>query len=411
MCADVRTRLDESLVPLLLAATRRHVPNAFLQTAVCMLLVWVGADSAWRARAIADGALEAAIEVISYHSSSDDTPASAANYDGCRGGGEAEAGSGQDVLRHATTALLSLTKGAAPAVAARALAAGAAPAVIAAMRVRRSDEDMQTQACVLLSELVVRSSNPATAVAPTDAADAMAAAIAAMDTHVHSPSLQHRACYALGVVWPAACTSAAACKGAAAGAVVRAMAMHAAAEEVQAAGCAALRNIHIGGRASSARRYDVAACVRSVLATLRAFAEHAELQCTALHALITLLAAGPDTIDNVAVAAAVQLDAATAVAAAQRTHAAHEHVPMLAARVLAALQRGAASAATLPTACEWPGCESAGGLRLQRCGACRVARYCSRACQLQHWEAHKPACRAARHRAAAAKNADHYARA
>jgi hypothetical protein len=28
------------------------------------------------------------------------------------------------------------------------------------------------------------------------------------------------------------------------------------------------------------------------------------------------------------------------------------------------------------------------------CGACRVAHYCSRACQAQHWKQHKPVCKA-----------------
>jgi hypothetical protein len=103
------------------------------------------------------------------------------------------------------------------------------------MRPRRADEHMQTQACILLSELVVRSSNPAAALAPTEAAHATAAVIAAMGRapiRAFACELQHRGCYALAVVWPAACASAAASQGAVADAVVRAMAAHATAAKV-----------------------------------------------------------------------------------------------------------------------------------------------------------------------------------
>jgi hypothetical protein len=68
MTARARAWRRASVVPLLLATMRRHVPNAFLQTTGCMLLAWVGGDSAWRARAIADGALEAVIEALAHHS-------------------------------------------------------------------------------------------------------------------------------------------------------------------------------------------------------------------------------------------------------------------------------------------------------------------------------------------------------
>lgn len=56
-----------------------------------------------------------------------------------------------------------------------------------------------------------------------------------------------------------------------------------------------------------------------------------------------------------------------------------------------------------PLACSNPGCGNLGGAseaalvggRSCVCGGCRVARYCGRDCQHQHWKAaHKPVCKA-----------------
>ena len=48
-------------------------------------------------------------------------------------------------------------------------------------------------------------------------------------------------------------------------------------------------------------------------------------------------------------------------------------------------------------------CEACGmaSPELKRCSACHRAGYCSRQCQVQHWPAHKAACKAARRAAAA----------
>jgi len=55
-----------------------------------------------------------------------------------------------------------------------------------------------------------------------------------------------------------------------------------------------------------------------------------------------------------------------------------------------------------PIACNNPSCSNISGPtdiqlvsgRSGLCASCQVARYCSRACQKQHWKQHKPVCKA-----------------
>jgi len=62
----------------------------------------------------------------------------------------------------------------------------------------------------------------------------------------------------------------------------------------------------------------------------------------------------------------------------------------------------ALSTLAISCACNNPHCSNLDGLselelvqgRARLCGKCRVARYCSRECQAQHWKLHKPACKA-----------------
>jgi hypothetical protein len=56
----------------------------------------------------------------------------------------------------------------------------------------------------------------------------------------------------------------------------------------------------------------------------------------------------------------------------------------------------------VPCLCNNPACTNISGPtelslvsgRSCVCGGCRVAHYCSRACQSQHWKQHKPVCKA-----------------
>jgi hypothetical protein len=67
----------------------------------------------------------------------------------------------------------------------------------------------------------------------------------------------------------------------------------------------------------------------------------------------------------------------------------------------------------VPCICNNPACTNSTGPtelslvsgRSCVCGGCRVAHYCSRACQSQHWKQHKPMCKALAAAAAAAEPA------
>jgi hypothetical protein len=62
----------------------------------------------------------------------------------------------------------------------------------------------------------------------------------------------------------------------------------------------------------------------------------------------------------------------------------------------------ALTAVAIPHACNNPSCRNVRELREQKvvsgsgctCGNCRVARYCSKECQVQHWQQHMPVCNA-----------------
>ena len=101
----------------------------------------------------------------------------------------------------------------------------------------------------------------------------------------------------------------------------------------------------------------------------------------------------------------------------QSAATAQQHAAQAGPAVLAQLLQGLGLAlCSMPagTVCNNPLCKSltpelseqqlvVGSSR--RCSGCRVARYCSKGCQVAHWKQHKPACKAAAAAAAAAKTA------
>jgi hypothetical protein len=91
------------------------------------------------------------------------------------------------------------------------------------------------------------------------------------------------------------------------------------------------------------------------------------------------------------------------------------HIRLQLAQKLQQLAAAVISQLPLPYCCNNPGCRNLAGLseqelvsgRSSRCSGCKVARYCSRECQAQHWGApagHKAACKRLRAGAAPAQH-------
>jgi hypothetical protein len=155
-----------------------------------------------------------------------------------------------------------------------------------------------------------------------------------------------------------------------------AMRAHAGEGRLQNAGCAAL---HIVACASDAGEAAVRACGGADVARAAARA-HPDAFAAPHHNHATALLQTLETEDFLPGITAAFAPASAAAAAAA-----------------AAAAVAAAAPASAAPVCARPGCDAAGdGIKLRRCSACRVTRYCSRACQELHWRAHKPVCRAAR---------------
>jgi hypothetical protein len=255
---------------------------------------------------------------------------------------------------------------------------------------------------------------PEVALAPDMACNALEAVCAALRRHVRrSPnndddaSAAEAGCHAVTCLWPDAHTRAR--RGVTAAAVVVAMDAHPRDAAVAAAGCLSLQTLLLSSsssrRAEAAGndggdvRYDGMAVARALHAALRAHPRAADVKLcgeAALSALSAAVHAAPNEYRHDALQPRSMTADAHGVTAAEA--ALRARFPELAAQHDAA-SLAAETGAEEQLRCSHTGCGAAGaadGVALKRCAACGVARYCSKACQVADWAAHKKACRAAR---------------
>jgi hypothetical protein len=301
-------------------------------------------------------------------------------------------------------------------VRARAGAAGAIEAAVAAMRLHPTRVELHVEACSALSNLLGECD------LAHNCARALAAGVVETSCAVIRKGLADRAwarvlgraCQTLGN----ACCDAhiARVRGADAMEALTGL-LHArrtAPPDALGLACAALCNLmhddeHVLEAATSG-------LVELLAATMRAHAGRAALQnagCASLYLIARVGRArvracgGADLARaalraHAAVFAALHYDQAAALL--QRLEEEEEDGDAFGGGIAAASAPAAApaAAASASSACARPGCDATtgggadGGIKLRRCSACRVTRYCSRACQELHWRAHKPVCRAAR---------------
>jgi hypothetical protein len=385
----LRTRVLEPqalLAPSLVAAMRRHSGDAKLLAMACLVLREAETHAAWRTCAVAAGAPQAVMAALSLALR-------------CVGSSDEEAAkqAGRVLLYNGSRALGALLLAdMSPAAKAQLQAAGATPALVAAMRAHGADAIVQQRACVSLALLLADSPQPQAALTPAVASDAVDAVLASLSGHPTVPGLAAAACNALACLWPAAHSVAR--RGAAAAAVCAAMGVHHRNADVAAAACCALQNFATAGITQAGdERYDALAVTRAVHGALFEHPRAQEVQRNGRDAIRELAravqhASPEDFGPAVAMAISALRGGATlgdAVDAAMRAR-----FPDLAAQHDA----NSAAAAAAHDVCSCAGCGAVGavGARLKRCAACGIALYCSKACQVADWKAHRKACRAAK---------------
>jgi hypothetical protein len=384
-----------SLAPAVVGAMRRYATSPQLQVMTLLTLRDAAGNDAWRASAVAAGA-PLAIVSASFKLALQclQVPQHAAM--------------GRLMYARGTEALSALLSDVSPSAKAALQGAGATPALAAALRALPRDALLQQRACACLALLLADSAQPAAALPPDVASDALEAVCDALRALGQHDPASHRArvaeagCNAVACLWPAAHTRAR--RGATAAAVVAAMRAHARDAAVASAGCVALQNIL---RSSSATTppatasgndvpYDGMAVAQALHAALRAHPRSADVQRDGEASLRALSAAAHAAPDEYRVGGARSRSPPQAHGVHAAEAALRARFPELAAQHEAAMM-ATTTEEDAPQRCSRAGCGAAGtpsGAPLKRCALCGAARYCSRACQTADWKAHKKTCRA-----------------